>query len=316
MNFFYRSYNQYLKQQFKSRVYKIPIDAGFTCPNIDGTVAYGGCTYCDNKSFSPNSRIAPRPIASQIVSGMEFYRKRFGAEKFIVYFQAFTNTHGPIDRLRRLYDEALTYPDVVGLSIGTRPDCVPDVVLDLLTDYHHRTHLWVEYGLQSIHDGSLGDLNRAHSYAQFQDAVERTRRRGLRICAHVILGLPGETPGMMMQTADETARLDLDGIKIHHLYIAKNTALARRHDRHPVETLSLEEFIPLVCDFLERIPASTVVERLMGELSPEYVIAPLWGKTKAEILGRINREFERRGTRQGKRHLSSVTGYASPNTPS
>jgi radical SAM protein (TIGR01212 family) len=153
----------------------------------------------------------------------------------------------------------------------------------------------------------MADLNRAHSYAQFLDAVERTRRRGLRICTHLILGLPGETPGMMMQTADELSRLKPDGIKIHHFYIAKNTALAKLHERRPIKALSLEDYIPLVCDFLERMPASTVVERLMGELNKAYVVAPLWGQTKPEILRQIDREFERRGSHQGTRHRISVT---------
>jgi len=306
MNPDYRSYSRYLKETFSYKVYKIAIDAGFTCPNIDGTVAYGGCSYCDNKSFSPNSRMAPKPVREQILSGMEFYRRRFGAEKFIVYFQAFTNTHGSVDHLKKLYDEALACPDVVGLSIGTRPDCVPEAVLDLLSDYHHRTHLWIEYGLQSIHDSTMDALNRGHAYSQFLDAVERSRRRGLLICTHVILGLPGETPAMMMQTADEVARLDLDGIKIHHLYISRNTALARFHQQQPVKTLSLEEYISLACDFLERMPAAMVVQRLMGELNEDYVVAPLWGKTKSEILKRIDQEFERRGSRQGKHRLSPV----------
>ncbi|MBI3611519.1 MAG: TIGR01212 family radical SAM protein [Nitrospirae bacterium] len=306
MNPYYRSYSRHLKETFPYNVYKIAIDAGFTCPNIDGTVAYGGCSYCDNKSFSPNSRVAPRPIREQVLSGIEFYRRRFGAEKFIIYFQAFTNTHGPVEHLKKLYDEALTCPDVVGLSIGTRPDCVSEPVLDLLSVYHDRTHLWIEYGLQSIHDATMAALNRAHSYAQFLDAVERTRRRGLSICAHVILGLPGETPAMMIQTADEIARLNLDGIKIHHFYIAKNTALARRHQQQPVKILSLEEYTTLACDFLERMPASMVVERLVGELNEAYVVAPLWGKTKSEILRLIDREFERRESCQGKRHLLPV----------
>lgn len=306
MSSFYRSYSRYLKEQFPYKVYKIAIDAGFTCPNIDGTVAYGGCTYCDNKSFSPNSRTAPRPVRDQVLSGIEFYRRRFGAEKFIAYFQAFTNTHGPVDRLKPLYDEALTCPDVVGLSIGTRPDCVPEEVLDLLSDYAARCHLWVEYGLQSIHDLTLSKLNRGHTYTQFVDAVERTKHRGLPICAHVILGLPGETYEMMMQTARAVASLDLDGLKIHHLYIAKNTALEKAHRRNPIKTLSLEEYIGLVCDFLEWMPPLMVIQRLMGELSGEYVAAPLWGKTKSEILRLIDQEFARRGTRQSARYLNVV----------
>lgn len=306
MSSFYRSYSQYLREQFPYKVYKIAVDAGFTCPNLDGTVAYGGCTYCDNKSFSPNTRLTPRPVREQVLSGIEFYRKRFDAEKFIVYFQAFTNTHGPVERLKRLYDEALACPDVVGLSIGTRPDCVPEEVLDLLSDYAARCHLWVEYGLQSIHDATLEKLNRGHTYAQFVDAVERTRQRRLPICAHVILGLPGETYGMMMQTAQAVASLGLDGLKIHHLYIAKNTALEKAHRRNPIKTLSLEEYIGLICDFLEWMSPSMVIQRLMGELSGEYVVAPLWGKTKSEILRLVDREFARRRTRQSARYLNVV----------
>jgi radical SAM protein (TIGR01212 family) len=305
MSLHYRSYSQYLKEKFPYKVFKIPIDAGFTCPNIDGTVAYGGCTYCDNKSFSPNARLSPRPVREQVLIGIEFYRRRFGAEKFIVYFQAFTNTHGPVDHLKKLYDEALDCPDVVGLSIGTRPDCVPEEVLDLLSNYLDRCHLWVEYGLQSIHDATLAGLNRGHTYAQFMDAVERTKRRGIPICGHVILGLPGETREMMMQTAEAVAALDLDGIKIHHLYIAKNTALARTHNRQPIQVLALEEYIGLVCDFLERMPPRMVIQRLMGELNEEYVVAPLWNKSKGEILRLIDQEFARRGTGQGVRYSTS-----------
>jgi len=237
---------------------------------------------------------------------MDFYRKRFGAEKFIVYFQAFTNTHGPVAQLKRLYDEALTFRDTVGLAIGTRPDCVPEPVLDLLSDYHERTLLWIEYGLQSVHDETMARLNRAQPYDCFLDAIERTRRRGLHICAHVILGLPGETRAMMMETAEEVARLDLGGIKIHHLYIAKDTALAKHHEQRPLPTLALTEYIALVCDFLERLPPAMIVERLMGELNENYVIAPRWGERKSTVLRLIDREFERRGSRQGTHRLAPI----------
>ena len=296
---YYRTYKQYLKEQFPYKVYKIALDAGFTCPNIDGTVASGGCTYCDNKSFSPNSRQPPRPVRSQIEEGMTFYRERFGAEKFIAYFQAFSNTHGPIEWLRRLYDESLSFRDVVGLSIGTRPDCVPDDVLDMLSGYARRTLLWIEYGLQTIHDQTLRDTNRGHTYAQLVDAVERTKNRGLSVCVHVILGLPGESHGMMMQTAEAVAQLGVDALKIHHLYIAKNTALEKAHRTHPIRILALDEYVSTACDFLERIPPETIIERLMGELNERSVIAPLWGKSKGEILNLMDKEFERRGTAQG-----------------
>ena len=308
---FYRTHNQYLKERFPYRVYKIPIDAGFTCPNIDGTVAYGGCTYCDNKSFSPNARTAPRPVRDQVAEGMEFYRERFGAEKFIVYFQAFTNTHGPVEHLRRLYDESLISNDIVGLAIGTRPDSVPEAVLDLLAEYSARFRVWVEYGLQSIHDDIMDRLNRGHSYAQFTDAVRRTKRRGLPVCAHVILGLPGETPEMMMQTADAVAALGIDAVKIHHFYIARNTALEKTHRVTPVPTFTLEEYIARVCDFIERMPPETVIERVMGELNPAFVVSPLWKKSKGEILMRIEDEFSRRGTGQGFRRVRAASGQTS-----
>lgn len=299
MSTYYRSYNQYLKEQFPCKVYKVAIDAGFSCPNIDGTVAYGGCTYCDNKSFSPNSRVPPRIVRDQVLDGMEYYRRRFGAEKFIVYFQAFSNTHAPVDRLRRLYDEAFVDENVVGLAIGTRPDCVPEEVLDLLVEYSAGHRLWVEYGLQTIYDATLEGLNRGHTFAQFVDAVERTHRRRLPICAHVILGLPGETRAMMMETAETVSRLPIDSLKIHHLYIAKNTVLEKTHRQSPIPVLTLDEYISLVCDFVERMPPSMVIQRLMGELNETYVSAPQWGMTKGRILKQIDEEFERRGTTQG-----------------
>lgn len=299
MSQYYRSYSDYLKEQFPYRVYKVPIDPGFSCPNIDGTVAYGGCTFCDNKSFSPNSRVAPRPIRDQILSGLQFYRERFGAERFIIYFQAFTNTHAPVDQLKTLYDEALSFPGVIGLSIGTRPDCVGNEVLDLLSDYASRYPLWVEYGIQTIHDDTLALVNRGHTFAQFIDAVERTKKYKIPICTHVILGLPGETHAMMMETAEAIAHLSLESLKIHHLYISKNTQMEKHYHQNLVETLSLDAYIPLVCDFLERMPPSMVIQRLMGEVSGPYVVAPLWNRSKGEILTLIDQEFRCRGTRQG-----------------
>lgn len=301
MSLYYRSYSDYLKEQFPYRVYKVPIDPGFSCPNIDGSVAYGGCTFCDNKSFSPNSRIAPRPIRDQILSGMQFYKERFAAEKYIIYFQAFTNTHAPVDRLKTLYDEALSFPGVIGLSIGTRPDCVGDEVLDLLSNYASRYHLWVEYGIQSIHDDTLALVNRGHTYAQFIDAVERTKKYQLPICTHVILGLPGETHEMMMETAEAVAGLSIESLKIHHLYVSKNTQMEKQYHQNQIKTLSLEDYIPLVCDYLERMPPSMVIQRLMGEVDGPYVVAPLWNQSKGKILRLIDQEFECRGTRQGTR---------------
>jgi len=300
MSKYYFSYRDYLKQLFPFRVYKIGLDAGFTCPNRDGSVAYGGCVYCENRSFSPNSKDAKRSVSEQIVSGMEFYRRHFKAEKFIAYFQAYTNTYGPISLLDNLYKEALTFPDVVGLSIGTRPDCLPDEIIDLLSCYSKKTHLWVEIGLQSMHEDTLKWMNRGHSFDQFVDAITRVKLKGLRVCVHVILGFPGETHEMMMQTADILAGLNIDGLKIHHLYVAENTMLEKMYEKGGMNLLSLDEYIQIVCDFLERIPPNVAIQRLTGELTGDYLIAPKWGASKMVILTAIENEFARRNSFQGK----------------
>jgi len=300
MSKYYFSYRDYLKQVFPFRVYKIGLDAGFTCPNRDGSVAYGGCVYCENRSFSPNSKDAKRSVSEQIVSGMEFYRRHFKAEKFIAYFQAYTNTYGPISLLDNLYREALTFPDVVGLSIGTRPDCLPDEIIDLLSCYSKKTHLWVEIGLQSMHEDTLKWMNRGHSFDQFVDAITRVKLKGLRVCVHVILGFPGETHEMMMQTADILAGLNIDGLKIHHLYVAENTMLEKMYEKGGMNLLSLDEYIQIVCDFLERIPPNVAIQRLTGELTGDYLIAPKWGASKMVILTAIENEFARRNSFQGK----------------
>jgi radical SAM protein (TIGR01212 family) len=297
---FYSS-GQYLREQFPFRVFKIAIDAGFTCPNRDGTIGYGGCTFCNSTSFSPNSRGPLVPIERQIADSIRFYKERLQGEKFIIYFQAYTNTHGSLDRLQRLYEEALGGPDVVGLSIGTRPDCVSEPVMDLLASYAARTHFWLELGLQTSHDMTLRRLNRRHSYAQFVDAVQRAHARSVRVCAHVILGLPGETHAMMMTTADRLAELGVDGVKLHHFYVTKGTALEHAYRRGALRVLELHEYVWLACDFLERTPARVVVQRLTGEVAEPYVVAPHWGVAKLRVRHLIGEEFRRRGTRQGCR---------------
>lgn len=300
MSKYYFSYNDYLKQVFSFKVYKIALDAGFTCPNRDGSKGYGGCIFCENRSFSPNSNGERRSVREQIEKGIDFYRKNFSVEKFIVYFQAYTNTYGPVDILKGLYDEALSFPDVVGLSIGTRPDCLPDDVLDLLVNYSKKTHLWVEIGLQSMHDDTLLWMKRGHNYEQFVDAIIRTKLRGLRVCVHVILGLPGETREMMMQTADALASLNIDGLKIHHLYVAEKTLLEKIYRDGQVDLLTMSKYVPLVGDFLERIPANVAIQRLTGELKGEYLVAPKWNVSKRAVLAAIEREFARRGSYQGE----------------
>lgn len=294
----YYPFSEYLRRLFGAKVYKVSLDAGFTCPNRDGTKGFGGCAYCVNESFSPNAG-RKLPIGNQMRRGMEFMRSRYGAEKFIAYFQAFTNTYADVETLRRCYDEALRFPDVVGLSIGTRPDCVPDEVLDLIEGYTQRYHVWVEYGLQSRHNRTLDLVNRGHHYEDFVDGVERSRGRGINICAHVILGLPGESGDDMMETGRAVSSLGVQGIKLHHLYVAKHTPMETLYRLGKIDVLSHDEYIRLACDFLERISPDITIQRLVGDVTSDMLVAPKWPVSKEEVLRGITEELVRRGTCQG-----------------
>jgi len=296
------SFKNYLKDKFPGlKVYKIALDAGFTCPHRSSDTRTGGCIYCENRSFSPYARLPIRPpISEQIAKAMDFYRQRHKADKFIIYFQAYTNTLRPTDKLKALYDEALTHQDVVGLSIGTRPDCVPDQTLDMITGYTKRYDVWLEYGLQSANDKTLEFINRGHKYNDFEDAVKRTKGRGISIAAHLILGLPNETRDDMLDSVQKVIDLGIDGIKLHHLYVAQNTKLAELYAQGKVKMFTLEEYIPLVCDIIERLPPKMVLMRLTGELSGELLIAPQWNTSKSAIIRMIEEELTRRGSYQGK----------------
>jgi len=298
----YYPFSCFLRAAFGCKVHKVTIHAGFTCPNRDGRVGVGGCIYCVNASFSHPAKGPMKPIREQVAVGTRFMRERYGAEKFIAYFQAFSNTYADVSTLKARYDEALSVDkDIVGLSIGTRPDCVPDEVLDLVQSYTERYHVWLEYGIQSVHDRTLRIINRGHSLATFEDAIRRTKGRGIRICAHVILGLPGETWDDMMQTAEVVCGLGVDGIKIHHLYVAKDTPLAERHARGEVPTFTVEEYVPLAADFLERISPDIAVQRLVGDTHGGLLVAPIWPKSKPEVFAAIERELARRDSCQGAR---------------
>jgi uncharacterized protein len=300
LNRLYYSFNRYLRERYPYRVQKIPLAARFTCPNIDGRVGHGGCLYCNNLSFSPNAGRPDVSIPQQIQEGIDYYNRRTGAQKFIAYFQAHTNTYTPLDRLRTLYDSALTHPDVIGLSVGTRPDCVPDACLDLLKEYKDQGEVWVEYGIESSHDSTLRFLNRCHDFSAVQDAFLRTRARGLKTCAHIILGLPGESREMMMETARKLAQLGVDGVKIHHLYVSKNTRLGKMYAAGEMDVLAFDEYLSLVSEFLEWLPPGVVIQRLVGELQGDYVIAPQWGHGKRMILAALEREMRDKGQYQGR----------------
>ncbi|MCE9608107.1 MAG: TIGR01212 family radical SAM protein [Planctomycetia bacterium] len=297
----YYSYNFHLRRKFGRRIHKVSIDAGFTCPNVDGSVTTGGCVFCDNRSFSPSRRGPRVNIAGQVEDGIARIKRRYKVDDFIAYFQPATNTYAPVDKLRRLYEQALAQPKIVGMAIGTRPDAVPDDVLDLLAEIAGRTYLSVEYGMQSIHDRSLDWMNRGHHHDAMLDAMARSRGRGFEICAHVILGVPGESHADMLATAHEVARLGLDAVKLHNLYAVKDTPLAEQVLRGEVTLMERDDYVRTVVDILEILPATTIVERISGESPPNYHVGPAWCLDKPDIARALAAEFERRDTWQGKR---------------
>lgn len=302
----YHSLNFFYRNRFGTRVWKLGLDAGCGCPNRDGTVATSGCVFCDPMSFSPARRRGLRSISEQIEDGICRLKQRYGAERFIAYFQPGTNTYGPIDLLGAAYMQAIAHRDVVGLAIGTRPDCVGEKVLDQLARIARDTWVGIEFGLQSIHDRTLDLLNRGHHYDAFLDAFERTKRRQLDVGVHVILGLPGESRDDMRATAQELARIGIHSLKLHNLYAVHNTALAQQVAKGEVRLLELPEYVEYVVDFLEELPESVVIERLCGDAPKEYLVGPQWCLDKTAVRAAIEAEFRRRGTCQGSRNKSPV----------
>lgn len=301
----YYPFSQFLRERFDCKVYKLPIDAGFTCPNRDGKIGYGGCTYCYNPSFSPSILLQKSSISLQIKYRKALLKRKGKVNKFLVYFQSYTNTYAKVKILKRLYDEAIQDKDVIGFCIGTRPDCVPDEVLDLIESYAQDYHIWLEYGLQSIHDETLLRIRRGHNFAQFEDAVKRTQGRNIFICVHIILGLPGEAKEDILETARALARMRIDGIKLHHFQVVKKTELVRDFQRGEFKVLSSEEYIKLVCDVLELLPARITIQRLVGEvLQDKMLVAPRWNLNKHKILSAIDQEFIDRGSFQGSKFNS------------
>ena len=295
----YRSFNQVLREKYNTKVYRVSLDAGFDCPNRDGLLAVGGCTYCDEGSRAPG--INPTlSIEDQMKTGMERMKNRYGAQKFIAYFQAFTNTYAHVDTLKKRYEEALQFNDIIGLSVSTRPDTLSDGALSLLASYTDRYDVWCELGLQTIHDKTNEKLNRWHTFQQFEKALHRARqKKNLQICVHVILGLPQETEQEMRKTMEVVSKLPIDGIKIHLLHVIKNTALEKDYAEKKFEVLSQEKYISLVCDFLEMLPPHVIIHRLTGEAERSKMIAPLWVLHKAHVLHAIDQELQKRGTYQG-----------------
>lgn len=296
----YNSFGEFLKRKFGCKVYKISIDAGFTCPNRDGTLGRGGCLYCNNRGFSPNTRVGPRPVQEQIEQGVEFFRRKYKAEKFIAYYQAFTNTYGPYEKLKELYNQAFSHPDVIGISVGTRPDCLEDGAIDLLGEISRNKHVWIELGLQSVHNETLELINRKHSVEAYTDAVRRIKKYpGIHICAHIILGLPGETKEMMLDSAAYLNSLGVHGIKIHLMHVLRDTPLEKMYENGDVKIFSLDEYASLVCDYLELLSPDIVIQRLTADGPADLLIAPKWALEKKRTVDKIEKELLKRDTRQG-----------------
>lgn len=304
----YNQYSQHLKELFNCKVYKVTIDAGFSCPNRDGTISTGGCIFCEDGGSFSQAHSCQLSIDEQLDTSIKKLKDRFGAQKFISYFQAYSNTYAPVEKLKSLYDEAVSHPEVVGLSIGTRPDCVDEEKIRLINSYTENHHVWVEYGLQSIHNKTLKLINRGHSSEDFIKAYELTRKFGkdIKICVHVILGLPGETRQEMLETAKVLADLGIDGIKIHLLCALKDTELEKMYNRGEFNPLSSEDYVDTVCDYLEILPKETVIHRLAGNGLKKILVAPKWLPEKFKVLNLIDRELERRGTFQGSKFIERI----------
>ena len=295
----YQLFSEHLKKRFGVRVHKVSVDAGFGCPNRAGKRIGPGCLFCDPGGSGADGIERQASIAVQLEQGKEVMTRKYKAGKFMAYFQPFSNTFAPVDQLRSLYDQALAVDDVVGLAVGTRPDCVPADVLDLLGEYHRSTYFWLELGLQSSHDRTLKQLQRGHDYATFADAYSQAQARDLNVCVHVILGLPGESREDMLATAEILADLKVDGVKLHLLHVLKNTPLGQMHAEHKIEMLDMDEYVELVVDVVERLHPDTLIHRLTGDGPRDQLLAPLWSLKKWEILNAIDAEFARRGSLQG-----------------
>lgn len=295
----YHTLNYHLRQKFGEKVFKVMLDAGFTCPNRDGKVATGGCTFCSARGSGDFAGSRRDDLKKQFHDVAGRMHKKWPTAKYIGYFQAYTNTYAPVEELRESY-ETILEEDVVGLSIATRSDCLPDDVVEYLAEVNQRTYLWVELGLQTVHESTAKLINRAHDYQNYIEGVEKLRKHNIRVCSHIILGLPGETEEMMLETAKAVAKLPVQGIKIHLLHLLKKTPLVKLWKEGGLEFLSQETYTRLVVDMLEILPPEMIIHRLTGDGPPELLIGPMWSRKKWEVLNGIEAELTRRNTWQGR----------------
>ena len=301
----FNSYNNYFTKQFGGRVQKISIDAGFSCPNRDGKISTGGCTFCSNEAFNPSYCRPEKSIKQQIEEGIEFHRRRYRrASQYLAYFQPFSNTYKPLEELKSIYQQALEVPEITGIVIGTRPDLIDEGILQLLNEIQKTHYVMLEYGVESVYDETLKRVNRGHDFATAERAIRLTADHGIPCGAHFIFGLPGESKTMMLDAADVISQLPLTTVKFHQLQIFKGTKMAEEYQTHPetFHLFDLEEYIGFVIDFAERLNPDIVIERFAGEVPPRYLVSEPWMKLRYdEVLGRIEKRMEERDTWQGKR---------------
>lgn len=305
MSGYYNDFGTWIRKQFPDfRVQKISIDAGFSCPNRDGRLSSGGCTYCDNRTFNPSYCNRKKSITEQLEEGKRFFSRKYPDMKFLAYFQAYTNTYAEVDQLRLMYEEALGVEDVVGIVIGTRPDCVSDELLDYLEELNRRTFVLVEYGIESANDDTLRRINRGHDFACSRDAVERTHRRGILTGGHIIIGLPGEDAEESLRQAPVISSLPLDILKIHQMQIIKGTRLAQEYAQTPFRVYTVDEYVDVIVRYIQLLRKDLVLERFVSQSPKELLVAPRWGLKNYEFTNLLNNRLKENNRLEGNNKLT------------
>ena len=296
----YKEFGTWLQAELGCKAQKLSVDAGLTCPNRDGTLGRGGCTFCDNRTFNPAYCRQGGSITDQLEAGKRFFSRKYPTMKYLANFQSYSNSYGTLSHLKELDEEALRVPDVVGLVIGTRPDCMPDALLEYLEELNRRTFLLVEYGVESANEETLVRVNRGHTFAQARECIIRTAQRGIRVGVHMILGFPWETRSELIRQAQLIASLPITTLKLHQLQVIKGTQLAREYELHPWPLPTAEEYVDLVLEYISHLPSSLVLERFVSQSPPEYVIAPRWGLKNHEFSALVKKAIQKRSTQLGQ----------------
>ncbi len=299
----YNDYSSFIKRKFSERIQKISLDTGFTCPNRDGTKGVGGCTYCNNNSFNPDYCIPDKSISQQLDEGIAIFSKKYKTQQYLAYFQAYTNTYADINLVKQLYNEALEHPKVIGLVIGTRPDCINEDLIEFLSDLSKTYYISLEFGVESTLERTLKMVNRCHTYKETVEAYELAKNKGLHLGAHMIIGLPGESKDDILNHAIELSKLPINTLKLHHLQVVKHTMMAKQFKENPVQfsLYSVDEYIDLICEFVSLLRPEIIIERFISQSPQHLLIAPKWNLKNFEIVAKIDKKLEEKNLWQGKR---------------